>query len=66
MRRECEKNGGHPWEDLANSGYKPDMMHNFLLLSSFCIFGYSLTTKIRIKKNKSQTPLPSHFWQLVT
>ncbi len=29
MRGECEKIGDHLWEDLANSGYKPDRMHNF-------------------------------------
>jgi hypothetical protein len=32
MRGESEKIGDHPWEDLANSGYKLDMMHNFFLI----------------------------------
>jgi len=43
MRGECEKNGDHPWEDLANSGYKPDMMHNFfyIILKKFWLLTYN-------------------------
>jgi len=40
-----KKGGDHPWDDLAKSGYKPDMKYKSL--TYFYIFGYILKMKYR-------------------
>ncbi len=34
------KSGNHPWEDLAKSGYKPNMKYKSLIILLY--FGYTL------------------------
>ncbi len=53
-----KKNGDHPWEFLANSGYKPDMIHNFFKNHPFVFLATHLQPKLEFKK-KIPDPLPS-------
>jgi hypothetical protein len=39
----CKKSGNHLWEDLAKSGYKPNVKYKSLIILLY--FGYTLKTK---------------------
>ncbi len=62
MRGECEKIGDHPWEDLANSGYKLDMMHKFFFYHPFIFLATYFRPKLEFWKKNPPLPAPPPPW----